>query len=315
MMAKYKNSSSIAIILGFYNGGEYLLEQLESIICQTHKKFQIFIFDDYSSKKNIDSELKFYIEKHSNISIIRRESNIGYAKNFLYGLKDVGSKFDFYAFSDQDDIWEKNKLENSLKKIKEFNPPSSVLYCSRTTYFKNDSPVEIGSSKVFKKKPQFKNALLQNIAGGNTILMNKKARNLIINSLVSDKYISHDWWCYLLISASGGDIIFDPLKLVKYRQHEKNIIGGNRKLKDKIRRFSKFFHGNFKEWNDINISNLMKNKKLIKKENLIVLKRFIDARNKKNIFLKLLLFKKSGVFRQSFFENFIFTIGIILNKI
>ena len=51
MMGKYKNSFNIAIILGFYNGGEYLLEQLESIISQTHKKFQIFIFDDYSSKK------------------------------------------------------------------------------------------------------------------------------------------------------------------------------------------------------------------------------------------------------------------------
>ena len=315
MMEKYENSSNIAIILGFYNGGQYLREQLESIICQTHKEFQIFIFDDCSCKKSIDSELELFIKKNSNISIVRRESNIGYAKNFLYGLKDVGSNFDFYAFSDQDDIWEKNKLENSLKKIKTFNPPSSILYCSRTSYFKNDSHIEIGSSKVFKKKPQFKNALLQNIAGGNTILMNKKARNLMINALVSDRYISHDWWCYLLISASGGDIIFDNLKLVKYRQHEKNIIGGNRKFNDKIRRFIKFFKGNFKEWNDINISNLMKNKKLLKKENLTILKLFIDARNKKNIFLKLLLFKKSGVFRQSFFENIIFTLGIILNKI
>ena len=37
MMEKYENSSKIAIILGFYNGSEYLREQLESIICQTHK--------------------------------------------------------------------------------------------------------------------------------------------------------------------------------------------------------------------------------------------------------------------------------------
>ena len=62
-----------------------------------------------------------------------------------------------------------------------------------------------------------------------------KVLNIVINSLVSDKYISHDWWCYLIISASGGDIIFDPLKLVKYRQHEKNLIGGNRNFNDKIR--------------------------------------------------------------------------------
>ena len=315
MMEKYKNPSNIAIILGFYNGSEYLREQLDSIIFQTHKKFQIFIFDDYSSKKIIDSELKSYIEKHSNISIIRRNSNIGYAKNFLYGLKDVGSNFDFYAFSDQDDIWEKNKLENSIKKMEALNYPSSILYCSRTAYFENDSLNEIGSSKFFKKKPQFKNALIQNIAGGNTILMNKKARNLVINSLVSDQYISHDWWCYLIISASGGEIIFDPLKSVKYRQHGKNIIGGNQKFKDKVRRFTNFFNGSFKDWNNINILNLLKNKKLIHKKNLKTLQIFIDARNEKNIFLKILLFKKSGVFRQSLLENFIFSIGLILNKI
>ena len=315
MTVKYTNSYNIAVILGFYNGGEYLREQLESIICQTHKEFQIFIFDDYSSQKIIDSELKFYIEKYSNISIIRRNSNIGYAKNFLYGLKDVGSNFDFYAFSDQDDIWEKDKLENSLKKIESLNSPSSILYCSRTAYFENNPNNETGSSKFFKKKPQFKNALIQNIAGGNTILMNKKARNLIINTLVCDQYISHDWWCYLIISASGGEIIFDPLKSVKYRQHAKNIIGGNQKFKDRIRRFTKFFNGSFKEWNNINIVNLLKNKKLIQKENLKTLQIYIDARNKKNIFLRFLLYKKSGVYRQSFIENVIFTIGIIFKKI
>ena len=314
-MGKYENSSKIAIILGFYNGGEYLREQLESILCQTHQKFKIFIFDDYSLKKTINSELKSYIEKQSNILLIRRNSNIGYAKNFLYGLKDVGSNFDFYAFSDQDDIWEKNKLENSIKKIEELNSPSSILYCSRTAYFKNDSLDEIGSSKLFKKKPQFKNALIQNIAGGNTILMNKKARNLMINSLNSEHYISHDWWCYLLISASGGEIIFDSLKSVKYRQHGKNIIGGNQKLKDKIRRFFNFFNGSFKEWNNVNILNLLKNKKLIQKKNLKTLQMYIDARNEKNIFIKILLFKKTGVFRQSLLENFIFSIGVILNKI
>ena len=209
----------------------------------------------------------------------------------------------------------KNKLENSIKKIEALNSSSSILYCSRTAYFENDSLDEIGSSKLFKKKPQFKNALIQNIAGGNTILMNKKARNLMVNSLISEQYISHDWWCYLLISASGGEIIFDPFKSVKYRQHGKNIIGGNQKFKDKIRRFTNFFNGSFKEWNNINILNLLKNKKLIHKKNLKTLQIYIDARNEKNIFLKILLFKKTGVFRQSLLENFIFSIGVILNKI
>ena len=37
--------------------------------------------------------------------------------------------------------------------------------------------------------------------------MNKKARNLVVKSLICDKYISHDWWCYQMVSAAGGEII------------------------------------------------------------------------------------------------------------
>ena len=39
-------------------------------------------------------------------------------QKFLLGLKEVGPNFDYYAFSDQDDIWEINKIELALKKIK-----------------------------------------------------------------------------------------------------------------------------------------------------------------------------------------------------
>ncbi len=314
-MEKNEKIITIAIILGFYNGKKFIFEQLDSIINQSYKEFKIFIFDDQSNEKITQSELTSYKENFSRISLIERKSNFGYAKNFLQGLKDVGSNFDYYAFSDQDDIWEKNKLEIALRKIQELNSHNSVLYCSRTSYFDNDSLNEIGSSRNFTKPPEFKNALIQNIAGGNTILLNNKARNLIVNSLISYKFISHDWWCYLLIAAAGGNIIFDNTKSVRYRQHAENLIGGNHKLKDRIFRIKRFFLGNFKEWTDINIINLLKNKNLIKKENLRTLQQFIDARNSNNIFNKIILYKNSGVFRQSFLENLIFIVGLILNKI
>ena len=83
----------------------------------------------------------------------------------------------------------------------------------------------------------------------------------------------------------------------------------------RTRRYTNFFNGSFKEWNNINIINILKNKKLIQEKNLKTLQIYIEARNEKNIFLKILLFKKTGVFRQSLLENFIFSIGVILNKI
>ncbi len=314
-MNKDANSLKIAIVLGFYNGKKYILEQLESIFDQSHKEFKIFIFSDHCNEKISNSDLNFHGKKFPNISIIERDSNLGYAKNFLQGLKDVGSDFDYYAFSDQDDIWEKNKIELGLKKILELNSDNSVLYCSRTVYFNDESLKEIGASRNFKKKPEFKNALIQNIAGGNTIIINNKARNLIVNSLISEKFISHDWWCYLLISAADGDIIFDPNKLVKYRQHRGNLIGGNQRFKDRVFRFNRFLMGNFREWTDININNLLKNKNCITKKNLKTLYYFEKARKAKNPFKKIRNYLKSGVYRQSKLENIVLIIGLLLNKI
>ncbi len=309
------NVKKVAIILGFFNGNKYIIKQLKSIISQSHKNIKIFIFDDNSNEKTID--FKSFIKENNEIEItyIRRSNNIGYAKNFLQGLKDIGPAFDYYSFSDQDDIWEINKIEQSLKDLD--NLPLSIpsLYCSRTSYYNEKCTKEIGSSKHFPKKPNFKNALIQNIAGGNTITINKSARNLIVNSLKCNNYISHDWWCYQLISAAGGNIIFSSDKLVRYRQHNLNLIGGNQTSIDKLKRFRKFISGDLKEWNDINIENLIINKNLVSEKNLITIRRFQTARKSKNIFKKLFLFFQSGVHRQTIFENIAFILGLIFNRI
>ena len=314
-MNKNINSPRIAIILGFYNGNKYIAEQIDSIICQTHKNFKLFIFDDNSYEKINFSNSKFFKNDYSKISIIKRDYNLGFAQNFLQGLKDVGSNFDYYAFSDQDDIWEKNKLEISLEKIQNKKSNKLILYSSRTAYYNSNCSKEISSSKIFKRKLNFQNSLIQNIAGGNTILLNRKARELVVKSIKSEKYISHDWWCYQIISAAGGEIIFNPDKSVKYRQHDKNIIGGNQGTKEISKRLKKFFSGKFSEWSDLNIENLNKNKYLFKKNNLQIFEYFQKARRSKNLLMKLTFYLKSGVFRQSRLESLIFFIGVIFNKI
>ena len=105
------------------------------------------------------------------------------------------------------------------------------------------------------------------------------------------------------------------MKSVRYRQHQKNLIGGNDSIIDKYKRFNSFFSGIFKSWIDVNIINLKENKNLIKKENFEIFQNFIRARNSKNPLIRLKYYFKSGVFRQSFIENFIFFFGILLNKI
>ena len=314
-MSQIEKLDSVAIVLGFYNDNKYINAQVKSIFEQTHKNIKLFIFDDNSTFKLTKSFLKLTKENKKKLSIIRRKKNIGSAKNFLFALKEIKDDFAFYGFSDQDDIWEKDKIRISINALNKKGNEKPVLFSSRTEYFNEDCTKKIGESSVFKKKPTFANSLIQNFLGGNTILMNKKAQELIASSLNSDKYTVHDWYCYQLISGAGGEVIFSLEKTLKYRQHEKNLIGRNDRKSDKFRRFKEFFSGSFKNWIDINLSNLENNKNLIESKNLKILENFKKSRNSKNPLKRIIFYRKSGVFRQSSLENLIFFIGILFNKI
>src|SRR5260370_24972485 len=40
----------------------------------------------------------------------------------------------------------------------------------------------------------------------------------------------HDWWCYLLVTASGGMLLDDDEPGVLYRQHTANLVGAPRSM-------------------------------------------------------------------------------------
>ena len=305
----------VAIIVAFYNGNKYIEEQVKSIFSQTHKNIEIFIFDDNSKNSLNENLVNLNNNRNPKISIIKRKKNIGYAKNFLYGIRDINENFDYYGFCDQDDIWEKNKIEIALKSSEMNKNNKPKLYFSRTAYYNLDCSKEIGASKIHRKSPIFKNALVQNIAGGNTILINKKARDILCASLISEVYTAHDWWTYQIITGAEGEIIYSNKKTLKYRQHNENIVGFNSSFKEKFKRLIYFFSGEYKKWCTTNIKNLYLNKHFISSKNLETLNYFSRAIKSRNILKKLKYFKKSGVYRQSTLENIILIIGLLLNKV
>ena len=313
MNASFANKK-VAVILGFYNGNDHIEAQIESILNQNFKNIDIFIFDD-NSKKKIESKKLKINNKKCKIKITKRKKNLGYAKNFLLGLKEAGNEYDFYAFSDQDDIWEKDKLSRGFKALNSKSLNFPKLYCSRTAYYNSECTKEIGASNIHLRKPTFANALLQNIAGGNTIMMNNLARQLVIKTVKAEKFISHDWWCYQIISGAGGEVIFDKNKTVRYRQHKYNLIGKNTGFEDIKSRILEFLSGKVKIWSDVNLKNLVNFRYLLTKENNEILENFLRARRSKNIFKKINYYFKSGVFRQSNKESILFTIGLIFNMI
>ena len=122
-----------------------------------------------------------------------------------------------------------------MKQISDYNQNIPIVYGGRTIYIDVDNK-KLGLSPIFKYKKDFKNALAQNVAGGNTMIFNKKAKEIITKcGLVS--ILNHDWWVYQLITGSGGKFVYDKKPYVLYRQHKENVMGGNKTLK------SLFFRG------------------------------------------------------------------------
>lgn len=210
---------NVAILLATFNGEKYLLAQLKSLEAQTDVTLSVYVNDDGSTDQT-NIILSEWFEKGM-IKEITYTKGVGSTKAFLK-LLEKNHDFEYIAFCDQDDIWESNKLISLIREIDSINKQFPQLAFSRRTLIDCKNTV-IGSSKKLKKEPSFANALVENIAPGNTILLNKEAAKLITH-FITDQICHYDSFAYLIISALGRCIFVDE-NLVRYRIHPYNSIG------------------------------------------------------------------------------------------
>jgi glycosyltransferase involved in cell wall biosynthesis len=302
----------VAILLCIFHGKKYLAEQLESIANQSHRHWKLFISDDGDcpeSRKIIDKfKSRFEIDRIFLFSGPKR----GFAANFLSLLEKSGATPDYYAFSDQDDIWECNKISSAVTWLESIPENIPALYCGRARLVdKNNKP--IGFSPLFTRPPGFKNALVQTIGGGNTMIMNRSSRNLL-NDEKLPEVVSHDWWAYLVVSGCGGKIFYDNYPKIRYRQHDHNLVGSNATIKGKLKRIRMLLNGYFRHLNDVNIYAIENIKDKLTDENKIIFEVFKEARKSKFI-KRLLLFNKTGIYRQTILGNFGLFFAVVFRKL
>jgi len=215
----------VDILLATYNGEKYIKEQIESILNQTYKNIQIIISDDCSKDKTREI-LKEY-EKDSRIKVFYQEKNLGYVKNFEFLLKQVESKI--YLLSDQDDVWKKEKIEKTIKKLKSEN--FDLVFGDLEVVDENLNTIQPSYNKYMhldkKIKKYIKDYRLQylyNCMTGCTIASKKEWLEKILPFPTNSKYMIHDYWLGLIIALKGKvGYIEEPYIL--YRQHGKNQVG------------------------------------------------------------------------------------------
>lgn len=303
----------VAVLVCTYNGEKFISKQLDSIISQTHSNWTLYISDDGSTDSTLDILDKYQEKIGQERMVISKGPKKGFAWNFLSILNACPSHFDYYAFSDQDDVWLPEKLSKGIESLNSLTNETAAVHCGRTILI-DEKDKCIGYSPIFKKEPSFRNALIQSIAGGNTMMFNNKAKEIIDKTPKYHEVISHDWWIYILITGCGGEVIYDENPLLRYRQHTNNIIGSNLGWKARLRRINGLFDGHFQMWIQKNIDVLSATDIQLSEKNQWVLNEFIEARAS-SIVGRVFVFGKIRLYRQTFFGTLALYLAILLKKI
>ncbi len=301
----------VTVLMATWNGAQHLGEQLDSIGAQVDwGRIDIVVSDDGSS----DGTLSILAEaaakwRRGRFEMVSGPGG-GFAENFRSLMqRDVATPF--VAFSDQDDIWLASKL--SVAGAALGGEAAPALYCGRTLLVSADNR-EIGMSPLFDRPVGFANALVQSIAGANTMVLNRAGFELVRQVAARSGFVSHDWLCYQVISGAGGKVVYDPVPQVRYRQHGDNLVGANTGWRARLDRLWRAWGGRFVDWNDQNIETLRAAADLLTPEARRQLEQFDAARHGK-LPGRLQSLRRSGVYRQTRFGQLSLWAAAVLRKL
>lgn len=217
----------ITVLMSCYNGEKYIGQQIDSILAQklpSGIELSVLIRDDGSSDST--KEILGGYKDLGKIDWYGGE-NLRPAKSFWQLVKD-SPKSDYYAFCDQDDFWQEDKLARALEMLAPFaDLDIPLLYCSDVTVTDGnlDPTGTLSSGKVFTDLPH---ALVYSLAPGCTFVFNERARAEFVKYDMNENFVvMHDWLAHK-ITAMLGKVVYDSRPSMLYRQHGGNVIGAKK---------------------------------------------------------------------------------------
>ena len=215
----------VTILLSTYNGSKYLREQLDSLLAQSYSNIEIIARDDGSSDEMLQ------ILRSYNIQFMPIVENLG-AKGSFSTLLDFAlshTQADYFMFCDQDDVWNSDKVEKTLAKMKsmekEFGNFPLLVHTDLEIVdvsLKTIEPSMWAYEYNFPYKNSLSRLLMQNTVTGCTVMINRALAKKCLN--IPDTAVMHDWWVGL-VASHFGKIGYVEEATIKYRQHGKNSIG------------------------------------------------------------------------------------------
>ena len=235
------STDKIAILMATYNGEKYICQQIDSILSQTCKDWELYIHDDGSTDNTI-AAVENYVEKYPDkIHLIDGKSTGGAKYNFFYLFGQVEAPY--YMTCDQDDVWLDKKIELTYDKMLTIENKADVPCLVYTELRVVDSELNTiadtmsGYQSLDCHKRTINQFILQNSVTGCTMMVNMALRDKMLHITDIDNTIMHDWWA-ALVAAQFGKTAFIDEPTILYRQHGDNSLGalGINKLSYIVRR-------------------------------------------------------------------------------
>ena len=203
-----------------YNGERFIEEQIDSILHQKGVEVSLYIRDDGSTDGT--GEILDRYAAGDNVHVSYGE-NLGVGRSFMSLLYSVPDGYDYYALSDQDDIWYEDKLITAVRRL---DRESGILYTS------NLECIDGGGKKLGMKFESGEirdtgllSVICRNRFYGCSLVFPEELVRLLKDRRPSEKLfriIIHDTW--ICISAAAvGKILYDEEAHIRYRRHNKNV--------------------------------------------------------------------------------------------
>ncbi|MCB6178384.1 glycosyltransferase [Rhodobacter sp. Har01] len=234
----------VSIVMATRNGAAHLPAQLASLAWQSHRNWSLFVSDDDSTDATRDVLANFSLPRP--LRLTRGPCAGTSAANFLSALAHPDLPDGPVALADQDDVWLKGKLARALRRLG--SAPGPALYAAESLLC--DAGLRpLRRSRAPGAQPGFGNALVQNLFGGHTLVLNSAALALVRQALAllgpdgARGIAYHDWFLYQLVAGAGGRLLLDPLPVALYRQHGGNELGGSGDARAALRRLAMLASG------------------------------------------------------------------------
>ena len=226
-MKKISKNPKVQILLATYNGQKYLREQLDSIINQEYKLWELLIHDDGSIDNTINILNEYQDKYPKRIKFLNDQKVFSSAsKNFFYLIENRSREANLFCLCDQDDLWDKSKLKFIIERYnsKEYKEPL-LIHSDLSLIDERGDLLEKSHNKLIKNQ--------KNLITKNTVLYYNPIPGcaMTINAALAEKIyyckymVMHDWWILLSAIYKNATVLYIKDPLVKYRQHSENVCG------------------------------------------------------------------------------------------